>query len=61
MSGADGILPLAVEGLCYAVGGEALLHGLSFVLDQGPRSIILGTNGAAHLIGAGAQRRAVPA
>ncbi len=46
MSGADGILPLAVEGLCYAVGGEALLHGLSFTLDAGPRSIILGPNGA---------------
>jgi tungstate transport system ATP-binding protein len=42
----NGILPLRVDGLRYAVGGEALLHGLSFVLDQGPRSIILGPNGA---------------
>jgi tungstate transport system ATP-binding protein len=40
------ILPLALERLSYARGGESLLSQITAVLDRGPRTIILGPNGA---------------
>jgi tungstate transport system ATP-binding protein len=40
------ILPLAFEGVGYAVRGVPLLADLSFVLEAGPCSVILGPNGA---------------
>jgi tungstate transport system ATP-binding protein len=42
----EAILPLAFEGVGYAVRGAALLSDLSFVLEAGPCSVILGPNGA---------------
>ena len=43
---AGAILPLRVDRLNFAIGGEVLLSDLSFRLDAGPRTIILGPNGA---------------
>ncbi len=43
---AAGILPLAVEQVCYAQGRDALLHGISFTLSPGATTILLGPNGA---------------
>jgi tungstate transport system ATP-binding protein len=40
------ILPLEVEGLCFAARGEQLLHNLSFTLGPGTRTVVLGPNGA---------------
>lgn len=40
------ILPLVFEGVRYESGGLRLLHDLSFVLEDGPCSVILGPNGA---------------
>jgi tungstate transport system ATP-binding protein len=41
-----GILPLAVEQLCYTQGRDTLLHDISFTLTTGATTIILGPNGA---------------
>jgi len=40
------ILPLAVKELRYELGGKRLLNEISFVLQPGPCSVILGANGA---------------
>jgi tungstate transport system ATP-binding protein len=40
------ILPLSLEGLGYAAGGERLIEGITVELAAGPRTIILGPNGA---------------
>jgi len=40
------ILPLSLEGLSYAAGGETLIKDVSVELTAGPRTIILGPNGA---------------
>lgn len=40
------ILPLAVEGLSFAAGGRTIIDRVSFSLDAGPATIILGANGA---------------
>ena len=40
------ILPLRVEGLGYAVGGERLLAGIDLTVHAGRRLVILGPNGA---------------
>ncbi len=40
------VLPLRLEGVSYSAGGHDLLHDLDFVLDAGPRSVILGPNGS---------------
>ncbi|MBM3568644.1 MAG: ATP-binding cassette domain-containing protein [Alphaproteobacteria bacterium] len=40
------ILPLTVEGLGFAAGGETLLAGIGFALRAGMRSVVLGPNGA---------------
>jgi tungstate transport system ATP-binding protein len=41
-----GILPLRLEGVHLAIEGQRLLHGLSFALDAGCRTVLLGPNGA---------------
>ena len=40
------ILPLAVDGVCFAAGGRTIIDRVSFALDAGPATIILGANGA---------------
>jgi tungstate transport system ATP-binding protein len=40
------MLPLALEGLSFAVAGRNLLDGIDMRLESGNRSIILGPNGA---------------
>jgi len=40
------VLPLAISYLVFEAGGRRLLHGLSFDLAAGRRSVILGPNGA---------------
>ena len=40
------ILPLSVEGICFAAGGKTLLNGLSFTLPKGGLTAIIGPNGA---------------
>ena len=45
-SQAKNILPLELEGVVFEAGGKALISGLSLSLERGPRSIILGANGA---------------
>ena len=40
------ILPLKLDGVCFAAGGARLIHDISFTLTAGPRTIILGPNGA---------------
>ena len=40
------ILPLAVEGVSFAAGGRTIIDRVSFTLDAGPATIILGANGA---------------
>jgi tungstate transport system ATP-binding protein len=40
------ILPLRLEGVGYAVGGVALLSGVSLTIEAGRRLVILGPNGA---------------
>ena len=40
------ILPLAVDGVSFNAGGRAIINEVSFALDAGPATIILGANGA---------------
>jgi len=40
------ILPLRIEGLGYAAGGERLLAGIDLVVRPGRRLVVLGPNGA---------------
>jgi len=40
------LLPLALEGVCFAAGGRAILEAIDFVLAAGTRTVILGPNGA---------------
>lgn len=40
------LLPLRLEGVTYAVNGRVLLERVSAVLAPGPRTVILGANGA---------------
>jgi len=44
--GCAGILPLEAEALCFEAGGMRLIKGLSFRLDAGPKTVIVGANGA---------------
>jgi tungstate transport system ATP-binding protein len=46
MTASHAILPLAVQGLHYTVGGARLIDDLTFTLEAGPRTIIVGPNGA---------------
>jgi tungstate transport system ATP-binding protein len=43
---AAGILPLRLEGVAYAAGGQTLIGGLSFELGAGSRTLVLGPNGS---------------
>lgn len=40
------ILPLRLEGVCFAVGGKALLSDVSLAVQPGRRLVVLGSNGA---------------
>lgn len=42
----DSILPLRLEEVCYAAGGQNLLQNLSFSIEAGTSTVILGPNGA---------------
>jgi len=46
MHGSPSILPLRLESLAFTAGGERLIDGLTARLDAGPRTVILGHNGA---------------
>ena len=41
------IVPLALENVGYRAGGEMLIEGINAELAAGPRTVILGPNGAA--------------
>jgi len=45
-SGGGGILPLRVTGVSFEVAGHCLLNDVSFHLERGPLTVILGANGA---------------
>lgn len=40
------LLPVSLEGVCYAVGGRRLIDGLNLELDAVRRTVIMGPNGA---------------
>lgn len=40
------ILPLSLEGACYAVGGKQLLADISIRIETGRRLVVMGANGA---------------
>lgn len=40
------MLPLVLENVNFTAGGRSIIHGISAVIDTGPRTIILGPNGA---------------
>ncbi len=40
------ILPLALEAACFVAGGRTIIDHVSFALEAGPATIILGANGA---------------
>ncbi len=42
----NSILPLKVRNLCFEVGGARLIKDVSFTLSAGPRTAIVGANGA---------------
>jgi len=42
----NGILPLRLDGLSYAVGGRTLIEPLNLTLEAGSSTIVLGANGA---------------
>jgi tungstate transport system ATP-binding protein len=42
----DSILPLTVRSLSYSVGAVEVVRDVSFAIEHGSRSIVLGANGA---------------
>ena len=40
------MLPLILENVSFIAGGRAIIDGVSFALAAGPRTVILGSNGA---------------
>ena len=40
------MLPLKLEDVCFTAGGRAIIDRVSFELAAGPRTVILGSNGA---------------
>ena len=46
MAAPQRILPLALDEVCFVAGGRAIIDRISFTLDAGPSTIILGANGA---------------
>jgi tungstate transport system ATP-binding protein len=46
MHGSPSILPLTLESLCFSADGKRLVDGITARLEAGPRTVILGHNGA---------------
>ncbi|HKX10941.1 MAG TPA: ATP-binding cassette domain-containing protein [Stellaceae bacterium] len=46
MHGSPSILPLSLEALSFSVDGQRLINGIAMRLEAGPRTVILGHNGA---------------
>ena len=46
MAESGSLLPLALEGVTFAAGGRAILRSIDLTLAAGPRTMILGANGA---------------
>src|SRR3546814_9574889 len=46
VAGGTGIWPVALQDVSFAVGGKALIDGLSLQLSPGTRSVVMGPNGA---------------
>jgi tungstate transport system ATP-binding protein len=46
MHGVPSILPLQLDGLSFAAGGQPLVDAITATLQAGPRTVILGPNGA---------------
>jgi len=46
MAASTGILPLDLRDLRFAMGGRAIIDGVSVLIEAGPATIILGANGA---------------
>ena len=46
MHGSPSILPLRLENLAFTAGPDRLIDGINARLDAGPRTVILGHNGA---------------
>jgi tungstate transport system ATP-binding protein len=40
------MLPLVLDQVCFAAGGKAIIDRVSMELSEGPRTVILGANGA---------------
>lgn len=40
------MLPLSLEDVSYDAGGRRILHGVTALIEAGPRTVILGPNGA---------------
>lgn len=40
------VLPLRAEGLCFAAGSAAILHGIDLVFPAGAPTLVIGPNGA---------------
>lgn len=40
------MLPLVLDRLTYAIGGQTIIDGITTVIEAGPRTVILGPNGA---------------
>jgi len=40
------MLPLVLDGVCFAAGGRAIIDRVSCEIGNGPRTVILGPNGA---------------
>ena len=46
MPGAVPLLPLSLEDVRFAVGGRAIVDGVTAEIVAGPRTVIIGPNGA---------------
>jgi len=46
MRSPNSLLPLRLDNVGFAVGARRIIHELSTTLDAGPRTVILGSNGA---------------
>jgi tungstate transport system ATP-binding protein len=42
----DGPLPLRLDGVCFAAGGQTLIDDVTLTLEAGTRTVVLGPNGA---------------
>ena len=46
MTGVESILPIAMRDVVFTMGGKRLIEGLTVRIDPGPRTVIMGANGA---------------